>query len=602
MILIVADEADQVPAPPERGSTIQVTKKDGTVLGPLSVNDVGRGLEKGQWTTVTTDSSGEQVMLSSVEVESWSLTSPEQVIPPAQSPVDIPAIQSPDGLQGQPERTSKEEYHAILNDLVSQYVDLKDSDDPSVQGQRSHIFELVWNFPFAGTTIGNYLIFKTTKNPDLLDLPDEEREYFCRDFLKKLMDKASSESSFEGYLKDSVKQIEAPTHSRGDYWAKKAYTALEPYMREYYGIDDQGLIADDLWREGTPDVVIWEAFRRNKWNNYKDEQGNERIAKAAEKMTDLIRSEIDKEVESIQDPSQKESRFNELVSKMLPLSGAGSKIWSKFKEASEYLKSKGIPPSWEDKNSPDWLEPVMIGPSRHALGHRQTIRYLREFNRKRSPAAAEAFEMKAPPMTKEAPKNPFDVLSKEINETKQEAEKALSKSKLKSESYAENLDDENLDDKFDEETSFLRKVTRLKERLKVLDPNNPDRMRRVMEFVRDEYEDDDPKYVIATAFMNLPMPQGEGKHLQQMRKQLEENLTRTMSDPVFKRPRKDEMFGLTPPQRFNMYLKEFVQDLRSLIMKRDFWDDLKDVINVAAFALRRMVRIAALFAMGIRRS
>ena len=253
-----------------------------------------------------------------------------------------------------------------------------------------------------------------------------------------------------------------------------------------------------------------------------------------------------------------------------------------FQVATKFLDEHGVEQFWKDSSSDDWLTHNMVEPAKHAYGPRQVAKYLSHFEESRSPGAPQAFEKKAPPLfMKEKPKDPFRELSEEIKETSRKA-------------------DEMNNDKSEDEFIKERAQT-LKDRIRNIDPNNPERMRLVMEFIRDEYEDDDPKYAIANVFVDLPVPTGKGEEIKNMRKQLMTNLMSLINSPAFQKSRKDETFVLSPAQRFDLYLAEFIQDVKRVLMDDDLWDDLAAKIGIVAHAIRAMIRTAMFFARTMKR-
>jgi len=476
-----------------------------------------------------------------------------------------------------------EDASGSINSLVARYVDLKGEKDQESQNERFILFEGIWNHPYGNSTVGRSLMKASRANPERVGMSTEDRENECRHFLEKLLDRAEKGKPFFGFLAANMRHLKSPDVT----WMDRIYPKFLPYMEAFYGRGDEDLVDDDIRELGAPNIVVWEAYRRNEWNNYKTEDGKDRIQKAIEKMDSLVNGEIEKEVAQIQDPQQKQAREKELRSMYPSVETRG-----KFKAISTFLEERGVAPTWRDSKSPDWLTGEMIDPSRHALGPRQVVKYLRHFDASRTPGSAPAFEKEAPPIfMKDKPKNPLDELSKQIKETIDVADKMLPS-------------DPNVHDQQREE-----RVKNIKEKVKhrvmFLDPNNPDRLRQVMEFLRDEYEDDDPKYAIASAFVDIgPIDPGGNKSRETMsriRKKLMENITELIKSPMFQKPMKDETFGLTPAQRFDIYLEDFFKDVTRFIMDNKIWKDLVSQIGAVAYAIREIIRTAVFFARMMKR-
>lgn len=592
---------------PIRGTIVNLIMNDGTASGPFRVDDVGGGMEEGEWTAVLRAQDGSSKVVNSSEIRSvapggeWSETQERQQQQQAYEPVpsQSPSMQDPIAE----EAPQVDDVRSSINSIVDRYVEIRGETDQESQNEKFILFERIWNHPYGKSTVGRTLMKASRANQEKSSLSTEDRESDCRVFLENVLKRAERGLPFLGFLSANMRHLRSPNST----WNDRIYPKFLPYMEEFYGRGDSGLIADDIREMGSPNVVIWEAYRRNEWNNYKTEDGKDRIQAAIEKLDRTVNEEIDKEVSSIQDPSQREARAKELRSMLLPITARG-----KFKSATGFLDGLGVVPTWKNKSSPDWLTTEIIDPARHALGPRQVVKYLSQFDKSRSPDAPEAFEKKAPPLFKEKPKNIFKELSEEIEETirsSEEIERAPEKDIAtmveKVSPYAD--DEEDLLVKDRRKEYLKERSKKLRERILNIDPNNlspdhPDRMRRIMEFIRDEYDPSDPKYEIANAFASIPIPKGKGEQLKQMNRDLTDRLVALMDSTAFKKPRKDETFGLTPAQRFNLYLVEFIQDIKQVIMDDRLWDAMKEQIGSIAHAIRSMIRTAMLFARNMKRS
>lgn len=571
--IIIISSITDIPAP-TRGTVVNLTMKDGSPSGPFMVEDVGGGMEEGDWTAVLRSQDGSSKVVNSKDVTSvatggeWRETQ-ERAYRPTEPAAPAPVVPS-EGVIQEP----IEDVRGSINAMVDRYIDLRNSTDQEDLNEKFIIFERIWNHPYGKSTVGRTLMKASKANSEKAQLSTEGREADCRDFLENVLKRAEKGKPFFGFLSSNMRHL----RRAGGSWDDRIYPKFLPYMEEFYGRGDAGLIDDDIREMGAPNMVVWEAYRRNEWNNYKTEDGKDRIGKAIEKMESTINEQINNEVSSIQDQAQKQARSEELRSSMLPLVSRGH-----FQTATAFLEERGVDQTWKNQASADWLNHNMVEPARHALGPRQVAKYLNLFDKSRSPDSPEAFEKKAPPLfLNEKPKNPFKELVNEIKDTARSA-------------------DEVIGDK-SEDPYVQEQAKTLKDRIRNIDPSNPDRMRRIMEFIRDEYEDSDPKHAIAGAFVDLPMPTGKGDQLEQMRKHLSDNLLALVKTPSFTKPRRDETFGLSPAQRFNIYLVEFIQDVKRVLMDEDLWRDMAQQVGITAQLIRAMIRTAILFARNIKRS
>lgn len=306
-----------------------------------------------------------------------NISVPVQPAVPEATPAVSPPLEETEIDKPVPAVQEKEQYKNDLNSLVLRYRKYYYQGTEKSERNKEIVFRKIWNYPYASRTIGAFLVSSATNNSG-----DSDPEMSAKSLLEGLLDPVFGPkdiSNFAGYLSQAVLSFK-PKKSNLE-WAKEQLT---PYIQGVLFPGEAGAakIPEDIMElQTSDDQKAWEAYRRDKYNNYKISPEIDRIMQATARMeneliTIVDSMPIDKIRQAVEFLKSKEiglpitesspdgtAERNQIKSRLIPMSRR-----RQFVAITKLLSEAGVVPWWEDKNSPDWLNFQMVAPSEKGLG------------------------------------------------------------------------------------------------------------------------------------------------------------------------------------------------------------------------------------------
>jgi len=505
-----------------------------------------------------------------------NISVPVQPAVPEATPAVSPPLEETEIDKPVPAVQEKEQYKNDLNSLVLRYRKYYYQGTEKSERNKEIVFRKIWNYPYGSRTIGEFLVSSAANNSG-----DSDPEMSAKSLLEGLLDPVfgpKEVSNFAGYLSQSALSFK-PKKSNLE-WAKEQLT---PYIKGVLFPGEAGAakIPEDIMElQTSDDQKAWEAYRRDKYNNYKISPEIDRIMQATARMeneliTIVDSMPIDKIRQAVEFLKSKEiglpitesspdgtAERNQIKSKLIPMSRR-----RQFVAVTKLLSEAGVVPWWEDKNSPDWLNFQMVAPSEKGLGIAKV-----ELFRKQLKGEDERKEEGTGfrNIIRKKTKNPVDYLTRSVQKDQKILENFISQPDV---------------DEFEKE-----KANEMLNRFKYILPSNKE-FSKVIDYITFGYEDNDPKNFVANLFRELPLATSNDP--KQMNKQVEQKIYSIMQNPEFKKVLMKDRRTMSDMQKFDSYMTAFIDDLRKTLSDDNVWEDIKTEIGIVAFVVRRMLRTAA---------